>query len=165
MHRTAAIVSSVSLLCASCSVMVTAWYLHLRYADSWPMWRAVVMSWLIAAGEYCLQVPANRIAYTDGELSAAQLRAVAEVSTLTAFVLFSIFILKEPLRLNHVIGFTLVGLGVYIVLMGPFPQVLVDAGGKPRYQRALTTEDEAADVEMTEVDEDRSIYDVDWLLT
>ncbi len=36
-----------------------AWYLHLKF-KSWPLVKAIFLSWLIAFFEYCLQVPANR---------------------------------------------------------------------------------------------------------
>ena len=52
---------ATALLCASCAVMMCAWYLHLRYETRWSMQKAILLSWLIAGGEYCLQVPANRV--------------------------------------------------------------------------------------------------------
>jgi len=126
MQQFVAVVVACVLLCGSCSVMVTAWYLHLKYSDRWPLYRAVFVSWLIAGGEYCLQVPANRLAFRDGGLNGAQLRAIAEVFTLVAFLLFSVFVLREPLRLNHVLGFLIVALGVWVVVLGPFNTILVD---------------------------------------
>jgi len=44
----------VQLTC-SCCVMTAAWYLHLKYKE-WPIWKAILFSWLFALGEYCLQV-------------------------------------------------------------------------------------------------------------
>ena len=38
----------------------SAWYLHLKL-DYLSMPLAILISWLIAGGEYALQVPANRI--------------------------------------------------------------------------------------------------------
>ena len=61
---------SCVLLVASCAVMVTAWYLHLKY-EHWGYVKAIGISWLIAFLEYCLQVPANRIGVTKGGMSAA----------------------------------------------------------------------------------------------
>ena len=57
-------------------------------------------------------------------MTASDLRAVAEVAILLAFILFSTFVLKEPLKVNHLVGFAVVCLGVYVVLNGPFPAVL-----------------------------------------
>ena len=51
---------TVLLLSGSSLVMVTAWYLHLKL-DYLSMPLAILISWLIAGGEYALQVPANRI--------------------------------------------------------------------------------------------------------
>lgn len=48
---------ATALLCASCGVMVVAWYLHLSPAFAgWPLHKAVAFSWLIAGAEYALQV-------------------------------------------------------------------------------------------------------------
>ena len=49
----------VLLLCASNVFMTAAWYGHLRY-KSFPLFATILVSWLIAFPEYCLQVPANR---------------------------------------------------------------------------------------------------------
>lgn len=42
--------------------MTFAWYGHLRHRTA-PIVEAILVSWLIALGEYCFQVPANRIGY------------------------------------------------------------------------------------------------------
>jgi uncharacterized protein (DUF486 family) len=46
-----------------------------------------------------LQVPANRIGYTV--LSVGQLKLLQEVITLTVFVPFALFYLREPLKLDY----------------------------------------------------------------
>eukprot|EP00965_Chrysotila_dentata_P087926 2903148-Pleurochrysis_carterae.AAC.4 len=46
--------AAVLLFCSS-AAMTTAWYLHLRFENRWTMLQAIVFSWLIAGGEYCLQ--------------------------------------------------------------------------------------------------------------
>ena len=61
---------------------------------------------LIAFFEYCFQVPANRIG--SYEFSAAQLKTIQEVITLTVFAAFSVLYLRQPLRWNHVAGFGLI---------------------------------------------------------
>ena len=111
-------VLAATLLCASCSVMVCAWYLHLKYPN-WSWVQAILVSWLIAGGEYILQVPANRIGSSAG-MSVAQLRGIAEIAILSAFLLFQVYILKQPLLWNHVFGFTGVLISVLVVLDGPF---------------------------------------------
>jgi len=52
--------TTIVLLTLSNIFMTFAWYGHLKYKSS-PLWKAVLVSWLIASFEYCLQVPANRI--------------------------------------------------------------------------------------------------------
>ena len=49
--------------------------------------------------EYLLQVPANRIGFTV--LSIAQLKILQEAITLSVFVPFAWFYLKEPLKLDY----------------------------------------------------------------
>ena len=66
------------------------------------------MSWSIALFEYLLQVPANRIGY--GELSLAQLKILQEVITLTVFIPFSLFFMKESFKWDYVwAGLCMVG--------------------------------------------------------
>lgn len=57
------------------------------------------MSWSIAFFEYMLQVPANRIGYSV--MSVGQLKILQEVLTLSVFVPFAVFYLKEPLKLDY----------------------------------------------------------------
>ena len=59
---------------------------------------AVLVSWGIALFEYLLQVPANRIGYT--ELSLAQLKILQEIITLAVFVPFAVYYTQEPLRIH-----------------------------------------------------------------
>eukprot|EP00959_Pyramimonas_sp_CCMP1952_P073725 1541066-Pyramimonas_sp.AAC.1 len=117
-----------------------AWYLHLKMTG-WPMWKAILFSWLIAGGEYMLQVPANRLGHGDAKLSAAQLRAIAEVAILVSFMVFSSSVLKEPIRWNYVVGFVLVFIGVYIVVLGPFNGEVFpsDGGTNDNFEAALPT--------------------------
>ena len=106
----------VLLLIGSNLFMTTAWYGHLKFPSA-PMWIAVMASWGIALVEYWMAVPANRIGY--GTYSAAELKAIQEVISLTVFVGFAIFVLKEPITWNHGIGFILIALGAYFVFNGP----------------------------------------------
>jgi uncharacterized protein (DUF486 family) len=85
--------------------MTFAWYGHLKFRDS-SLWKVILISWLIAFVEYCFQVPANRIGY--GEYSAAQLKTIQEIITLTVFCAFSIFYLKEGIRWNYLVGFSMI---------------------------------------------------------
>jgi uncharacterized protein (DUF486 family) len=64
------------------------------------------VSWLIAFGEYCFQVPANRIGY--GEFTGYQLKIIQECITLSVFAIFAWLYLGERLRWNYAISFLFV---------------------------------------------------------
>jgi uncharacterized protein (DUF486 family) len=106
----------IALLAMSNVFMTFAWYGHLKFTDR-PLWIVIVVSWGIAFFEYCLAVPANRIGHSV--YSAAELKTIQEVVTLTVFACFSILYLKEPLTLNHLVGFALIGAGAYFIFKGP----------------------------------------------
>ena len=102
---------TVLLLLISNTFMTFAWYGHLR-KRSLSMAAAILVSWLIALGEYCFQVPANRIGY--GRFTGYQLKIMQECITLVVFVVFAFFYLQEPLKWNYVISFLfLVGAVVF----------------------------------------------------
>ncbi len=107
--------ATVLLLIGSNVFMTYAWYGHLRH-QSMTFIGAIVISWGIAFFEYCLQVPANRIGY--GYFSAAVLKTIQEVISLTVFGLFSTFFLGESLGWNHAIGFALIVAGAFFVFKG-----------------------------------------------
>ncbi len=90
---------TVLLLTLSNVFMTFAWYAHLKELSTRPWMLAALVSWGIAFFEYMLQVPANRIGYTV--LSVAQLKIMQEAITLTVFVPFALFYLKEPLKLDY----------------------------------------------------------------
>lgn len=75
--------------------MTFAWYGHLKYRCA-PLFVAVLASWAIALGEYCFQVPANRIGY--GEFTGYQLKIIQESVTLVVFAVFAHFYLGESIR-------------------------------------------------------------------
>lgn len=102
----------ILMLIASNVFMTFAWYGHLRYTAS-PLWIAVTASWGIAFFEYWLAVPANRIGHQV--YSAAQLKTMQEVITLTVFVAFSTFYLKEPLTWTQGAGFALIACGAGLI--------------------------------------------------
>jgi uncharacterized protein (DUF486 family) len=110
-------VLTVVLLFASSAFMTVAWYAHLKFKNL-PLWLVILASWFIALFEYMLQVPANRIGHSV--MPAAQLRVIAEFFTLTCFIVFSVFYLKEPMTMNYVVSFALVMAAVYFAFWGPF---------------------------------------------
>ena len=92
--------TTVVLLILSNVFMTFAWYAHLRDLAARPWWIAALASWGIALFEYLLQVPANRIGYT--EYSLAQLKILQEAITLTVFVPFALFFMGQPFKLDYV---------------------------------------------------------------
>lgn len=102
----------VVLLVFSNIFMTFAWYGHLKFTNR-PLWAVILVSWLIAFFEYCLQVPANRIGHAA--YSAAQLKTMQEVITLVVFCFFSVFYLKEGLKWNYLVGFGLMIGAVFFV--------------------------------------------------
>ncbi len=93
------VAKTVLLLVASNIFMTFAWYAHLRHLSQKPWIIAALVSWGIALFEYLLQVPANRIGHT--QLQLGQLKIMQEVITLTVFVPFAFFYMKEPVRWNY----------------------------------------------------------------
>lgn len=90
---------SIGLLLCSNVFMTFAWYAHLKNFSHQPWIVAALVSWGIALLEYLLQVPANRIGHQV--LTVAQLKILQEVITLTVFVPFSVFYLKESIKLDY----------------------------------------------------------------
>lgn len=109
-------VFTVLLLIGSNVFMTTAWYWHLRFREV-PLWQVVLVSWGLALIEYCLAVPANR--YGSYVYSAAQLKTIQEVITLSVFAVFSIFYLHQGITWNQVIGFGLIAAGAFFVFRAP----------------------------------------------
>jgi uncharacterized protein (DUF486 family) len=108
-----AIAITIGLLCISNVFMTFAWYAHLKELINRPWFIAVLVSWGIALFEYTFQVPANRMGFTV--LNVAQLKILQEVITLSVFVPFAIFYLKQPLKLDYLwAAFCILG-AVYFV--------------------------------------------------
>jgi uncharacterized protein (DUF486 family) len=105
----------IVLLAVSNVFMTFAWYGHLNFKSA-PLMVVILVSWGIAFFEYCLAVPANRIGHAV--YSAAQLKTIQEVITLTVFAVFSVVFLKESLSWNTVIGFGFIALGASFVFRG-----------------------------------------------
>jgi len=101
------------LLVLSNIFMTFAWYGHLKHLNTKPWIVAALVSWGIALFEYLIQVPANRIGHTV--MSLGQLKLLQEVVTLTVFVPFSVWYMKQPLKLDFLwAGLCLLG-AVYFV--------------------------------------------------
>ena len=112
------IIITIVLLVFSNVFMTIAWYAHLMELNNKAWIIAALISWGIALFEYLLQVPANRIGYTV--LSVGQLKILQEVISLSVFVPFAIFYLKEPLKLDYIwAGICLIG-AVYFIFRSKF---------------------------------------------
>lgn len=104
---------SAGLLCCSNVFMTFAWYGHLKNLSSKPWIIAALISWGIALFEYLIQVPANRVGFQVMNLG--QLKILQEVITLVVFVPFSIFFMKEEMRLDFLwAGFCIMGAVFFI---------------------------------------------------
>ncbi len=103
---------TILLLIISNVFMTFAWYGHLKFRES-PLWLVIIVSWAIAFVEYCFQVPANRIGYRH--FTAAQLKIIQEVITLSVFTVFSVLYLRESFKWNYCIGFLLMVGAVYFL--------------------------------------------------
>jgi uncharacterized protein len=104
-ERTHRFMKTIALLTISNIFMTFAWYGHLKYRNV-PLYKVILISWLIAFFEYCFQVPANRIG--SYEFSAVQLKTIQEVITLVVFSVFSVLYLGQSIRWNHVAGFAMI---------------------------------------------------------
>lgn len=79
--------------------MTFAWYGHLKHLGHKPWVVAALLSWSIALFEYLLQVPANRIGHQS--LSLGQLKILQEVITLSIFVPFAVFYMREKMTWDY----------------------------------------------------------------
>jgi uncharacterized protein (DUF486 family) len=110
------LLQTVVLLSLSNVFMTFAWYGHLKELNTRPWLLAALVSWGIAFFEYMLQVPANRIGYT--QFSVGQLKILQEVITLSVFLPFSVYFLRQPLRLDYLWAALCVLGAVYFVFRG-----------------------------------------------
>jgi uncharacterized protein (DUF486 family) len=113
-HWPTAAWAPILLLIGSNVFMTFAWYGHLKFKTT-TLLTAVMVSWLIALPEYILQVPANRLGH--GYYSAAQLKTIQEIITLSVFCVFSVTYLGESLRWNHLVAFALIAAGAYFMFL------------------------------------------------
>ncbi len=115
--------ATIGLLLLSNVFMTIAWYGHLKMKQlpwfaSLGLFAIILISWGIAFFEYCFQVPANRIGYSEngGPFNLWQLKVIQEVITLSVFTIFTLVVFKnETFRFNHVIGFIFLVLAVYFI--------------------------------------------------
>lgn len=110
------ILTTAGMLVLSNIFMTFAWYGHLKNLSDRKWYVAAIISWGIAFFEYMIQVPANRIGATEMNLS--QLKILQEVITLSVFVPFSVFYMKQPFRLDFVWAALCIMGAVYFIFRG-----------------------------------------------
>lgn len=103
-------IAPIALLLCSNIFMTFAWYGQLKY-PSVTLWIVIPASWGIAFFEYCFAVPANRIGYRV--YSAAQLKTMQEIITVSVFAIFALLYLGETLRWNHLAAFACLVLAAF----------------------------------------------------
>ena len=125
---------TVVLLVISNAFMTFAWYAHLKNLGSKPWIIAALVSWGIAFFEYMFQVPANRIGYSA--LSLSQLKIMQEVITLSLFVPFAVFYMRQAWSWNYLwAGFCLLG-AVFFMFRDPVVPRVGVSPGSPSTQTA-----------------------------
>ncbi|MBQ3115040.1 MAG: DMT family protein [Clostridia bacterium] len=92
----------IGLLVISNVFMTFAWYGHLKFKST-ALWAVILFSWGLAFFEYIFQVPANRLG--SNYFTAAQLKIIQEVISLSVFSIFSILYLKEKFTVNYLFAF------------------------------------------------------------
>jgi uncharacterized protein len=107
----------IVLLSFSNVFMTFAWYAHLKNLHRSAWYVAALVSWGIALFEYLLQVPANRAGAEV--LSLGQLKIVQEVITLTIFVPFAVYYMKQPIKLDYLWAACCILGAVYFVFRTP----------------------------------------------
>src|SRR5712664_4298779 len=103
---------TIVLLFCSNVYMTFAWYGNLKYGHSWTVWKAILVSWLIALLEYFLAVPANRLGF--GAFTGFQLKIIQEAITVAVFIIFAITFLKEKMAWNYAVSFALLFAAVVV---------------------------------------------------
>jgi uncharacterized protein (DUF486 family) len=103
----------IGLLVISNVFMTFAWYGHLKTLKDSPLFTVILISWGIAFFEYCFQVPGNR--FGSQYFTLPQLKIIQEVITMTVFAGFSVWYMKEPLKLDYLwAGLCLLGAVFFI---------------------------------------------------
>jgi uncharacterized protein (DUF486 family) len=110
---------TTGLLILSNLFMTYAWYGHLKNLNTKPWIVAALVSWGIALFEYLLQVPANRIGYT--QLSLGQLKILQEVISIGVFVPFAVIYMKQPVKIDYLYAAICLMGAVYFVFRGGVP--------------------------------------------
>src|SRR6266850_3976773 len=103
---------TILLLAISNIFMTFAWYGHLKYRSE-ALWKVIMVSWGIAFFEYCFQVPANRAG--SYQFTAAQLKTIQEIITLSVFPIFSVLYLDDKFKWNYGVGFAFIVIAAFFI--------------------------------------------------
>src|ERR1700750_1361694 len=114
---------TILFLLISNTFMTFAWYGHLKFKEfSWGkslgLFSIILISWGLAFFEYLFQVPANQGGFkgNGGPFTLVQLKTIQEAITLVVFMTFTlIFFKNERLAWNHLLGFGLIVLAVFVI--------------------------------------------------
>lgn len=110
------IIITTLMLVFSNLFMTFAWYGHLKNFNDKPWIVAAIISWGIALFEYLIQVPANRIGHQVMNLG--QLKILQEVITLSVFVPFALFYMKENLKKDYLWAALFILAAVFFMFRG-----------------------------------------------
>lgn len=113
--------TTILLLTFSNIFMTLAWYGHLKFAQlkslqNLSLWIVILISWGLALFEYILQVPANKIGFSQngGPFNLLQLKMIQEILNLGIFVLFTLVVFKtEQFKPNHLYGAVFLVISIY----------------------------------------------------
>lgn len=102
------------MLFAAGLLMSFAWIGHLKF-KSWSFWTALTFSWLVVLPEYVLNVYSAR--WGRDIFSGAQMAAIHLVSGVVCVALVASFHLGEELSARQVVGFSLMGVSITLILV------------------------------------------------
>lgn len=113
--------TTILLLTFSNIFMTLAWYGHLKFAQlkslqNLSLWIVILISWGLALFEYILQVPTNKIGFSQngGPFNLLQLKMIQEILILGIFVLFTLVVFKtEQFKPNHLYGAVFLVISIY----------------------------------------------------
>jgi uncharacterized protein (DUF486 family) len=116
---------TIILLMFSNVFMTLAWYGHLRFAamprfSKIGLFGLILISWGIAFFVYFIQVPANRLGFSEngGPFSMWQLKVIQEALSLSVFTVIAIFLLGAgEIKWNYIVSFLFIVAAVYFAFM------------------------------------------------
>ena len=104
---------SILLLCISNIFMLFAWYSHLKELSHSSWFIIILVSWLIAFIEYSFLIPGIRIG--SSLFTIGQLKIIQEVISLSIFIPFSIYYLKEPITTDYLIACIFLLIAIFFI--------------------------------------------------